>query len=55
MKSLKKMLLGIALLILAAIGAMMWFSGLIVGAVAFFVFLIVGLFLCIDGFLSVDD
>ena len=54
MKSIKKMLLGIALLVIAAMGMMLWFAGSIVGAVAFFVTLIPGIFLVIDGFLSVD-
>ena len=55
MKNVKKMLLGIALLIISSIGATFWSEGAIVGAVMFFVFLILGIFFCIDGFLSQDE
>ena len=54
MKNIKKMLLGIALLIIAAMAMILWFAGSIVGAIAFFATLIIGLFFVIDGFLSVD-
>ena len=52
MKSIKTMLLGIAFLIIAACGVPMWVAGAGVGAVVFFVGLVVGLFLVIDGFLT---
>lgn len=54
MTNVKKMLLGIALLIVAAIGATFWVAGSVIGAIMFFGGLIVGGFFCIDGFLSVD-
>jgi hypothetical protein len=54
MKSIKKMLLGIAFLIISAIGAIFWAFGSVIGAVMFFGGLAVGILLCIDGFLSVD-
>ena len=54
MKSIKKMLLGIAFLIISAIGAIFWVIGSVIGAVAFFGGLAAGLFFCIDGFLSID-
>ncbi len=55
MRSVKKMLLGIALLVMSAMAMILWFSGSIFGAVAFFIFLISGIFFCIDGFLSTDE
>ena len=54
MKSIKMMLLGIALLIVAVIGNIFWFAGSWIGAVMFFVGLISGLFLCFRGFFSDD-
>ena len=54
MKSIKRMLLGIALLIVACCGLTVWMAGAGVGAAVFFVFLIIGLFLCIDGYLSIQ-
>ena len=55
MKSVKKMLLGIASLIIASCGIPFWVAGAVLGAVVFFVFLISGLFLCVDGYLSQDE
>ena len=55
MKNIKKMLLGIACLIIAVMGMMLWFAGTVIGAVSFFVFLIAGIIVIIDGFLSVDE
>ena len=55
MKNIKKMLLGIAFLILAAIGAAFWIVGSIVGAIAFFAFLVFGILFCVDGYLSQDE
>ena len=55
MKNIKKMLLGIALLIVSSIGATFWSAGSIVGAIIFFAFLVIGLLFCIDGFLSQDE
>ena len=52
MKSIKIMLLGIAFLIIAACGVPFWVAGAGVGAILFFVGLLIGLFLCIDGFLT---
>jgi len=54
MKSIKKMLLGIALLVIAAMAMRLWFAGSVVGTVAFFITLILGIIFVIDGFLSVD-
>lgn len=54
MKSVKKMLLGIAFLIISAIGAVFMVNNSAVGVVMFIGGLLIGLFLCIDGFLSVD-
>ena len=54
MKSIKTMLLGIAMLIVACCGLTVWMAGAGIGAVVFLVFLIIGLFLCIDGYLSVQ-
>ena len=55
MMPVKKMLLGIAFLIVASFGVSFWMAGATVGCVIFFVFLILGLFFCVDGFLSADD
>ena len=52
MKSIKTMLLGIAVLIIAACGATIWMAGAGIGAVVFFSCLVIGLFLVIDGFLT---
>ena len=56
MRSVKKMLLGIASLILSLgglpISIWMW---PVVGIIIFFVFLIIGLFFCIDGYLTPDE
>ena len=54
MKSIKKMLLGIAFLIIASCAVPFWIVGAAIGAFVFFPFVIIGIFLCIDGFLSVD-
>ena len=54
MKNIKKMLLGIALLIISIIGLVLWLAGTVIGAIAFFATLIIGIFFLIDGFLSVD-
>ena len=55
MRSIKKMLLGIASLIIASCGVPIWMAGAVIGAIVFFVFLIIGLYLCIDGYLSPDE
>ena len=52
MKSIKTMLLGIALLIIAACGVPLWVAGAGVGALMFFAGLALGLFLCFKGFFS---
>ena len=54
MKPIKTMLLGIASLIIAVGGIPFWLAGAAIGAIVFFVGLIVGIFLCIDGYLSVE-
>lgn len=54
MKSIKKMLLGIALLLIGAMGAVFWMFGSTVGALMFFGGLITGISFCIDGYLSID-
>lgn len=54
MKNIKKMLLGMAMLIISIIGLVLWLVGTVVGAVTFFATLIIGIFFVIDGFLSVD-
>ena len=56
MRSVKRMLLGIASLILALGGfpISIWLWPLI-GIIIFFVFLVIGIFFCIDGYLSVDE
>ena len=50
MKSIKTMLLGIALLIIAACGVPLWMAGAAVGAVMFFAGLIIGLIFCLKGY-----
>ena len=50
MKSIKTMLLGIALLIVAACGAPLWVAGAGVGAIMFFAGLATGLLLCFKGY-----
>ena len=54
MKNIKKMLLGIALLVISVIGMVLWLAGTFIGPIIFFITLVVGIFLTIDGFLSVD-
>jgi len=54
MTNIKKMLLGIALLIVAAMGVSFWMAGSVIGAIMFFGGLIVGGFFLVDGYLSVD-
>ena len=54
MKSVKKMLLGIAFLLIAVMGAVFFVNNSTIGAIMFFAGLIIGIVLCIDGFLSVD-
>ena len=52
MKSIKTMLLGIALLIVAACGLSLWMAGAGVGAVMFYIGGIIGLILCLKRFFS---
>ncbi len=52
MKSIKTMLLGIALLIVAACGLPLWIGGAAIGAVMFFAGGMIGLILCVKGFFS---
>ena len=52
MKSIKTMLLGIALLIIAACGVPLWVAGAGVGAIMFFAGLVIGLLLCFNGYFS---
>ena len=54
MRSVKKMLLGIALLIISIIGLVLWLAGTVIGAVTFFATLIIGILFIVDGFLSID-
>jgi hypothetical protein len=54
MKSVKKMLLGIAFLIVAVIGAVFFVNNSTIGAFIFFPALIIGIIICIDGYLSID-
>ena len=54
MKNIKKMLLGIALLLISAVGASFWMAGSIIGCVMFFSGLIIGGFFVVDGYLSTD-
>lgn len=55
MKSIKTMLLGIALLVVAACGAPLFAEGVTLGAVMFFGGLIVGLILVIRGFFKKEQ
>ena len=55
MRNVKKMLLGIAFLIIGSCGVPIWMAGAAVGAVISIVFLVIGIFLCIDGYLSTDE
>ena len=48
MKSIKKMLLGIASLVIASCAVPFWIAGAAIGAFVFFPFVIIGIFLCID-------
>ena len=52
MKSIKIMLLGITLLIVAACGVPLWIAGAGVGAGMFYAGGIIGLILCLKGFFS---
>lgn len=52
MKSMKTMLLGIALLIVALCGLIVWMAGSGVGAVVFFAGLGIGLILCFRGYFT---
>ena len=54
MKSIKTMLLGIAFLIVASCGVPLWMAGAAVGAIMFYVGLIIGLILCFKGFFKKD-
>lgn len=55
MKSVKMMLLGIAVLILASFGYIAWLNGANDGAVIFFPCLIIGLTLCLRGYFRKDE
>ncbi len=55
MKSIKTMLLGIAVLILASFGYIAWINGVGVGAVTFFAGLVIGLLLCLRGYFRKDE
>ena len=55
MKSIKKMLLGIAFLIIAAIGCPIWMAGSYVGVALFFSGFIVGVPLCLVGFFEKNE
>ena len=55
MKSIKKMLLGIAFLVVAAIGTPLWVAGSAVGAVAFVVGLFLGIVFCLCGFFDKSE
>ena len=52
MKSIKTMLLGIALLIIASCGVPLWVAGAGVGAIMFFAGGVIGLLLCFKGFFT---
>lgn len=52
MKSVKTMLLGIALLIVASCGVPLWMAGAGGGAIMFYVGLVIGPILCLKGFFS---
>ena len=55
MKSIKTMLLGIALLIIAACGAPLWMAGAAVGAIMFYAGLGMGAILCLKGFFTKEE
>ena len=55
MKSIKKMLLGIAFLVISSIGMTLWLAGSVIGVVTFFAALAVGIFFLVDGYLSIDE
>lgn len=55
MKSIKTKLLGIALLIAASCGVALWMAGAGVGAIMFYVGLIIGLILCFKGFIEKEQ
>ena len=55
MKSIKTMLLGIAFLIIACCGVPFWVAGAGIGAIVFLVGLIIGLILCIKGFITDEE
>ena len=52
MKSIKTMLLGIAILIVASCGVPLWMAGAAVGAIVFYAGLVIGLILCFRGFFT---
>ena len=54
MKSIKKMLLGIAFMLISVIGTILYVNNSTIGAIMFFGGLIAGIVFCIDGFLSTD-
>lgn len=55
MKSIKTMLLGLAFLIIACCGVPFWVAGASVGAVAFIAGFVIGLILCIKGYVSKEE
>ncbi len=55
MKSIKKMLLGIAFLVVAAIGTPFWVAGSAVGAVTFIAGLFLGIVFCLCGFFDKSE
>lgn len=55
MKSIKKMLLGMAFLIIAAIGTPLWVAGSAIGAVAFIAGLFLGIVFCLRGFFDKSE
>lgn len=55
MKSIKTMLLGIALLFVAICGILVWMTGWAAGAILFYVGLIIGLTLCFVGFFAKEQ
>ena len=52
MKSIKTMLLGIALLIVASCGVSLWMAGAIIGGIMFYAGLAIGIILCLKGFFT---
>ena len=54
MKSIKQMLLGIAFLLVALCGVPMWMAGSVLGAIMFYVGIVVGISLCLMGFFTND-